>query len=36
MMLAKKNRGNIKLVLSADMPLPKSLGGDPADFNVSD
>jgi len=36
MMWAKKNRGNITLDLSTDIPLPKSLGGDPEDFVVSD
>ena len=36
MMWAKKNRGNITLDLSTDIPLPKSLGGDPEDFIVSD
>ncbi len=28
MMRAKKNRGNITLDLSTDIPLPKSLGGN--------
>ena len=36
MMWAKKNRGNITLDLSTDIPLPKSLGDDPEDFIVSD
>ena len=36
MMWAKKNRGNITLDLSTDIPLPKSLGVDPEDFIVSD